>query len=312
MSLDPQVKTLLEELQAAGAKPVEETESVAEARALAFAYVELQGAPEAVSAVAHRFIPGPTADLPLRIYYPSDPDESGPLPALVLFHGSGWVVANLDVGDTPARSLANRCGCAIVAVNYQKAPEHKFPIPLDDCYATTCWVAEHADELGIDRSRIGVAGDSAGGNLAAAVALKAKLEHGPALGYQLLIYPVTDFDLDTPSYQSNAEGYLLQREGMRWFWNHYLADPGDATNPLAAPLRATDLSGLPPAFVVTAGYDPLCDDGERYADALRAAGVPVTYRHYEGMVHGFFWMAGVLDEARALYEEIGKAVRAAL
>ena len=140
MALDPQAQTLLDELKQAGAKPVE-TCSVEEARALAFAYVDLQGEPEAVAAVEHRFIPGPTADLPLRLYYPSDPAASGPQPALVLFHGSGWVVANLDVADAPARALANRTGCAVVAVNYQKAPEHPFPVPLDDCYAATCWVA---------------------------------------------------------------------------------------------------------------------------------------------------------------------------
>ncbi len=308
MPLDPQCEALLKELKASGAKPVEEC-TVAEARANAFAYTDLQGEPEAVAAVEYRFIPGPTADLPLRIY---TPEGNGPFPALVLFHGSGWVVANLDVCDAPARALANRTGCVVVAVNYQKAPEHKFPTPLDDCYVTTQWVAEHAGELDIDPARIGVAGDSAGGNLAAAVAQKARDENGPALAYQLLIYPATDFDVDTPSSLANAEGYLLQREGMRWFWEHYLASPEDADNPHACPLRARDFSGLPPAFVATAGFDPLCDDGKRYATALRDAGVPVTYRHYEGMIHGFFWMAGVLDQARALVEEIGKDVRAVL
>lgn len=308
MPLDPQAQALLEQLKQAGAKPVE-VMTVAEARALSWSYIDLQGAPESVAAVTHRFIPGPSADLPIRIYHPAGP---GPFPALVLFHGSGWVVANLDVVDAPARALANCTGCVIVAVNYQKAPEHKFPVPLDDCYATTAWVAAHAEALRVDPARIGVAGDSAGGNLAAAVALKARDAGGPALAYQLLIYPATNYDLDTPSALANAEGYLLQRESMRWFWDHYLADAGDADNPLACPLRAADLSGLPPAFVVTAEFDPLCDDGERYADALRAAGVPVTYRRYDGMVHGFFWMAGVLDQARALYEEIGKEVRASL
>jgi acetyl esterase len=148
--------------------------------------------------------------------------------------------------------------------------------------------------------------------LAAAVTLKARDAGGPALAYQLLIYPVTDHDLDTPSYLANAEGYLLEREGMRWFWNHYLADARDAENPLACPLRAANLAGLPPAFVVTAEFDPLCDDGDRYVAALRAAGVPVTHRRYDGMIHGFFWMTGVLDQSRALYEEIGKEVRRGL
>ncbi len=308
MPLDPQAQDLLEQLKQAGAKPVEAM-SVAEARALSWSYIGLQGEPEPVAAVTHRFIPGPTADLPIRIYHPAG---QGPFPALVLFHGSGWVVANLDVADAPARALANRTGCVIVAVNYQKAPEHKFPVPFDDCYATAVWVAEHAGELSVDPARIGVAGDSAGGNLAAAVALKARDAGGPVLAYQLLIYPATNYDLDTPSALANAEGYLLQRESMRWFWDHYLSEPSDAENPLACPLRAPDLSGLPPAFVVTAEFDPLCDDGDRYAEALRAAGVAVSHRRYDGMLHGFFWMAGVLDQARALYEEIGKEVRATL
>lgn len=308
MPLDPQARALLDQLSESGRPPVESM-SVAEARRAAWAYIDLQGPPEAVGAVAHRYLPGPTADLPVRIYTPAG---AGPLPALVLFHGSGWVVANLDVADAPARALANRTGCVIVTVGYQKAPEHKFPIPCDDCYAATEWVAEHARELGIDPRRIGVAGDSAGGNLAAAVALRARDAGGPALAYQLLIYPATDYDLDTPSALANAEGYGLQRESMRWFWEHYLATPEDAQNPLACPLRAPDLSGLPPAFVATAEFDPLCDDGERYAEALRAAGVAVTARRYPGMIHGFFWMTGVLDQARVLYEDIGKDVRRAL
>ncbi len=308
MPLDPQAKALLDQMKEAGVPPIEAM-SVAEARVAAWTYIGLQGEPEEVAAVTNRFIPGPTADLSIRIYHPTG---QGPFPALVFFHGSGWVIANLDVTDAPARALANRTGCVIVAVNYQKAPEHKFPVPFDDCYAATAWVAEHTEELGVDPARIGVAGDSAGGNLAAAVALKARDAGGPALAYQLLIYPATNYDLDTPSCLANAEGYLLQRESMRWFWNHYLADARDAENPLACPLRAADLSGLPLAFVVTAEFDPLRDDGDRYAEALRAAGVAVTHHRYDGMIHGFFWMAGVLDQARALYEEIGKEVRSVL
>lgn len=308
MPLDPQVEALLGQMKEAGAKPVEEM-SVAEARALAWSYIDLQGEPEAVARVTHRMIPGPSADLPIRVYHP---EGEGPFPALVMFHGSGWVLANLDVVDIPARALANRTGCVVVTVHYQKAPEHKFPTPLDDCYATTLWVVEHAEELDVDPARIGVAGDSAGGNLAAAVALKARDVGGPTLAYQLLIYPATDFNLDTPSFLANAEGYLLQREGMRWFWEHYLADTRDADNPLACPLRAKDFSGLPPALVITAEFDPLLDDGARYAEALKGAGVPVTYRRYDGMVHGFFWMAGVVDRARALFEDIAKDVHATL
>jgi acetyl esterase len=283
--------------------------TVGEARQAAYAFIDLQGAPEDVASVGHRFVPGPCCDLPVRIY---TPEGEGPFPALVYFHGSGWVILNIEVADIAARALTNRTGCVVVAVNYQKAPEHKFPVPFDDAYAATTWVAEHASELGIDPGRIGVAGDSAGGNLAAAVCLKARDEHGPSLAYQLLIYPVTDYGWDKPSYLENAEGYLLQRETMRWFWGHYLASEAEGDNPLVSPLRAPDLSGLPPALIVTAEFDPLRDDGELYGQRLREAGVPVKISRYDGMIHGFFYMAGVLDQTKNLYDEIGTEVRAAL
>jgi acetyl esterase len=308
MALDPQAEALLNEMKNAGALPIESM-TVSEGRLDGLNFLGLQGVPEPVARIEHRFVPGPTADLPVRVYYP---EGDGPFGALVQFHGSGWVICNLDINDVPARALANRSGCVVVAVNYQKAPEHKFPIPLDDCYATACWVAEHAAELNIDPARIGVAGDSSGGNLAAAVCLRARDEGGPALAFQLLIYPPTSHELDTPSYLSFGEGFGLQRESMRWFWNHYLADPADGKNPLASPLLAEDLSGLPPALIVTAGFDPLRDDGERYADRLRAAGVPVTLSRYEGMIHAFYLMDGVFDEAKRLFDEAGLAVRSAL
>jgi acetyl esterase len=308
MALDPQAQALLDQMQEAGVPPFEQM-TVGEARQAAYAFIDLQGAPEDVASVGHRFVPGPCCDLPVRIY---TPEGEGPFPALVYFHGSGWVILNIEVADIAARALTNRTGCVVVAVNYQKAPEHKFPVPFDDAYAATTWVAEHASELGIDPGRIGVAGDSAGGNLAAAVCLKARDEHGPSLAYQLLIYPVTDYGWDKPSYLENAEGYLLQRETMRWFWGHYLASEAEGDNPLVSPLRAPDLSGLPPALIVTAEFDPLRDDGELYGQRLREAGVPVKISRYDGMIHGFFYMAGVLDQTKNLYDEIGTEVRAAL
>jgi acetyl esterase len=308
MALDPQAQALLDQMQEAGAPPFEQM-TVGEARQAAYAFIDLQGAPEDVASVGHRFVPGPVCDLPVRIY---TPEGEGPFPALVYFHGSGWVILNIEVADIAARALTNRTGCVVVAVNYQKAPEHKFPVPFDDAYAATTWLAEHASELGIDPGRIGVAGDSAGGNLAAAVCLKARDEGGPSLAYQLLIYPVTDYGWDKPSYLENAEGYLLQRETMRWFWGHYLASEAEGDNPLVSPLRAPDLSGLPPALIVTAEFDPLRDDGELYGQRLREAGVPVKISRYDGMIHGFFYMAGVLDQTKNLYDEIGTEVRAAL
>jgi acetyl esterase len=304
--LDPQVSALL---AAAADQPPTEHLTVAQAREAALIYADLQGPGPEVASVAHRFIPGPTADLPVRIY---TPEGDGPFPAIVYYHGSGWVVLNIEVCDATLRALANDTGCVVVAVNYQKAPEHKFPVPFNDAWAGLTWTAGHAEELNVDPARIAVGGDSAGGNLAAAVAIKARDEGGPALAFQLLIYPATEHDVDKPSALQNAEGYLLQRESMRWFWAHYLDGATDTPDWRASPLRARSLAGLPPALVVTADFDPLRDDGRLYADRLRAEGVDVTYTNYEGMVHGFYWMAAVVDRTRDLHAEIAREVRAAL
>ena len=304
MPLHPQANALLAQMRDAGVKPFEEL-SVREAREESWGYLALAGEPQEVAAVGHTFIPGPTADLPARVY---TPEGDAPRGGIVFFHGSGFVIANIEICDAAVRSLANSTGCVVVSVNYQKAPEHPFPEPFDDCYAATEWVYAHADDLGIDPGRFAVAGDSAGGNLAAAVCLKARDENGPRIAQQLLIYPALDCNWDTPSAHENAEGYGLQRETMRWFWNHYLADPADAANPLVSPLRAPDLSGLPPAFIATAEFDPLRDDGENYAERLREAGVDVTVKRYDGMIHGFYWMLGALDDARVLHDDIAGAV----
>jgi acetyl esterase len=299
MPLDLQARALLDQMAEAGAQPFEAM-SVADARAASFAFKDLGGPLEDVAAVDHVFIPGPTADLPARIYRPAGAG-AGPLPAMLYFHGSGWVVLNIDICDPFSRAFANRAGCVVVAVNYQKAPEHPFPTPF-----------ANADALGIDPGRIGVSGDSAGGNLAAAVALKARDQGGPALRCQVLVYPAVDFGWDTPSSLANAEGYLLQRGSMEWFWNHYVQDPTDADNPYCSPLRASDHSGLPPALVVTAEFDPLRDDGANYAAKLDAAGVKVKLSEYKGMIHGFLWMSGVLDQSRAVVDEVSREVRAFL
>jgi len=310
MTLDPQAEAFLKAMKDAGAQPFE-TMSPAEARVAVLAFKDLAGEPEDVDRIDHGFIPGPTADLAVRIYRPVR-GEPGPLPGLIYFHGSGWVVANIGVCDSFSRSLANRTGCMVVAVNYQKAPEHKFPIPLDDCYAATRWVVDNASVLGVDRGRIGVIGDSAGGNLAAAVTLRARDEHGPQLAYQVLIYPAVQYGWDTPSALANAEGFLLQRASMTYFWNHYVRHPRDGMHPYCSPLAAEDHSGLPPALIVSAEFDPLCDDGRNYADKLAAAGVPVKFSLYKGMIHGFLWMSGVLEQSKALLDEIGREAKAAL
>jgi len=310
MPLDPQAEALLKELKGSGAQPFE-TMTPAECRVAIQAFKDLGGKPEDVAGIEHRFIPGPTADLPVCIYRPAR-GSAGPLPGLIYFHGGGWIAANIGVCDSFSRLLANRTGCVVVAVNYQKAPEHKFPIPLDDCYAATQWVFNNASELGLDKGRIGVIGDSAGGNLAAAVTLRARDENGPQLAYQVLAYPAVQYGWDTPSALRNAEGLLLQRASMEYFWNHYVRSPMDGRNPYCSPLIAEDHSGLPQALIISAECDPFCDDGRNYAEKLAAAGVPVKFRLYPGMIHGFLWMSGVFDQSKALLDEIGREVKSAL
>lgn len=233
---------------------------------------------------------GPTTTLSVRAYTPPEAPGSprdDERPVLVYFHGGGWVRGDLDTHDGLCRLLAGAADCVVVSVDYRRAPEYPFPTPVHDAYAATAWAAEHAELVGGDPDRIAVGGDSAGGNLAAAVTLLARERDGPDIGHQTLLYPVTDYDLDTDSYHENADGYLLSRASMRWYWDRYLDDAMDGANPYASPLRAPDLSGLPSATVVTAGYDPLRDEGAAYADRLREAGVTVTHANYPGMVHVF-------------------------
>jgi acetyl esterase len=264
--------------------------------------------------VADHLIPSTRGEpaLGVRVYTPAG---EPPFPLLVYFHGGGWTIGNVDIGDAPCRALTNAAGAVVVSVEYRLGPEHKFPAPLEDCYAATAWaalMAAHApDQLGGDPDRLVVIGDSAGGNLAAAVALMARDRGGPKIARQVLIYPVTDHRFDTPSYRDCAEGYLLTREAMRWFWRHYLHNRAEGRHPYASPLRAGDLAGLPPALIVTCEYDPLRDEGEAYGARLRAAGVPAKVSRYDGMIHGCFWMCGVLDRSRQLVQEIAAEVSAA-
>ena len=305
MPLDPQVQAFLDQVEAMG-MPAFDAVSVEEARASSAGFTGLQGAPEAVGSVDNLVAPGPNGEIPLRVY---TPELDGPLPILVYFHGGGWVFGDLESHDGVCRALANAANGLVVSVDYRLAPEHKFPAAVEDAYAATQWVAAHAGGLGGDPTRIAVGGDSAGGNLAAVVALMARDRQGPQLAYQLLVYPVTDTACDTVSRQENAEGYLLTLEMMRWFQNQYLRDAGDWQHPYAAPLRARDLQGLPPALVLTAEFDPLCDEGEAYAARLRAAGVPTTLKRYDGMIHGFFSMGAVLDQARVAIDDVAAALR---
>jgi acetyl esterase len=223
---------------------------------------------------------------------------------VVYFHGGGFVVGSLDSGDATCRALCHGASCAVVSVDYRLAPEHKFPAATDDCLAATHWAVAHAAELNADPARLVVAGESAGGNLAAVTALRLRDEGGPLLCGQLLIYPVTDYHTPpTPSYIANGKGYLLTRAMMVWFWGHYLNHAGEAGHPHASPLRAPDLSGLPPALIITAEYDPLRDEGERYAARLQQAGTPATCSRYDGMIHGFLLLSELFDEGRQAMEE---------
>ena len=305
MPLDPQAKAILDQFASMGGPQLHEM-SVAQARELILGMVALAGEPESIARIENRTVPGPAGEIPVRIYTPVG---TAPFPVLVYFHGGGWVIGNLDTHDGICRSLANRVGCLVVSVDYRLAPEHPFPAAPEDCYAATRWLAEHAGSLGGDKGRIAVGGDSAGGNLAAVGALMARDRGGPKLAFQLLVYPVTDADFETRSYRENAEGYFLTRADMVWFWNHYAPRQEDRRNPYAAPLRAASLRGLPPALVITAEFDPLCDDGNAYAARLREDGVPVRLSRQDGLIHGFFQMGAVIDRGRASVDEAARALK---
>ncbi len=261
MPLDPQARMLLDKIAAANVPPLHEM-TVEEARQ-ANAKLFITGIePEAVGTVEDRTIPGPTGtghEIPVRIY---TPEGEGPFPVLVYLHGGGWVVGSLDTHDAQCRALSHRASCVVVAVDYRLTPEHKFPAAVDDCDAAVQWVADHAAALKGDPARLAVGGDSAGGNLAASVALRTRDRGMPYLAFQLLIYPATEMHCGTLSHQENAEGYLLTRDAIMWFRDHYLHSDADMSHPDASPLLAPSLDDLPPAFIITAEFDPLCDEGE--------------------------------------------------
>jgi len=244
--------------------------------------------------ISNTTIPGPAGPIAVRIYRASqEPNQ----PVIVYFHGGGFVIGSLDSHDGTCRRLSYNIGCTVVSVDYRLAPEHLYPAAVDDSYAAAKWVAEHADFLKIDTKRIAVAGDSAGGNLAAVVAIIARDRGGPAICHQLLTYPVTDMAFKSESYTSNGEGYFLTKDMMVWFGLQYVPTGHDIEDPLLSPLYHKNLKGLPPATVITAEYDPLRDEGEAYARKLGAAGVPVKLARYDGVFHGFFSMSGAIDQA---------------
>lgn len=305
MPLDPQIATLLEHLNQA---PPMSLGTPEQARAGFRQMSEAAAAfgPEIeVGEVTDLEVPGAAAPLPARLYQPAGADRS--VPTLVFFHGGGFVIGDIASYDRQCRTLCREGRMAVLSVEYRVAPEHPFPAGADDATAAATWALDHAGELGGDPDRVAVGGDSAGGNLAA-VAAQALRGHEPALAGQLLLYPVTDFSEERPSVAANGDGLFLTGDDMRWFREQYIGD-GPRTDPRASPLRAEDLSGLPPAVVITAEFDPLRDDGEAYADALEAAGVPVVKRRFDSLIHGFFAMGTVSDAAAGAIEEVGEALR---
>lgn len=309
MPLDPIAAGLLKQIADAGMPPLNQM-APADARTAAQGFRALSGEGEAVADVTDRTIPGPGGPLPARVYTPAGA-SGGALPCLVYYHGGGWVFGDIEGVDAICRAVSNRAGCKVVSIEYRLAPEHKFPAPLDDCYAALTWVATNGSLLGVDPSRLAVGGDSAGGNLAAAVTLRARDERGPAIKYQVLVYPVTNHDFTTVSYADNGDNYLLTRDMMIWFWDHYLPSATHGKAPLASPLAASDLTGLPPALVLTAEFDPLRDEGEAYAARLRDAGVRVRHKRFPGQIHGFWQMVGVFPQALEAASDAAAELKAA-
>jgi len=310
MSLDANVKAMLDQMKAMALPKMWELGPQAARAAMRMRFPGFSETP--TGPIANHTIPGPAHPIAVRVYTPLSATSSV-LPGLVFFHGGGFVLGDLDTHDDLCRCLANEGGVRVVSVDYRLAPEHPFPAAVDDCFAATRYVAAHAAEFGIDATRLAVGGDSAGGNLAAVVAQLAKA-NGPKIAYQLLIYPVTQLGapVDTPSMRENGKGYFLEKEGMDWFTRCYAPDPTHRSDPRLSPLLCKDLAGQPPAYVITAGFDPLRDEGKDYADALDRAGVSVTYVNYPGMVHGFFSMRALIPKAREAVAAAAAALREGL
>jgi acetyl esterase len=305
--LHPEVRALLEAIDAQGAPPLETLDPVTARASRLEPMKALGGDPDVLGRVEDLSAPGPGGDIPLRVYAI---EHGGTRPGLVYFHGGGFVFGNLDTHDAVCRAIAKESGAVVISVDYRLAPEHKFPAAVEDSYAATLWVANNASALGIDPEAISVGGDSAGGNLATVVAMRWRNAGRPGLVSQVLVYPVTDVSsLETGSHLDFAEGYFLTRAAMHWFTGHYIPSPDLTRHPEASPLLAEDVSGLPPALVITAEFDPLRDEGEAYAQRLREAGVPVTVSRYPGMVHGFVSMRGVLAGGRQAVQEVAEFTR---
>jgi acetyl esterase len=308
MGLKPEISAYLTERAATGLPQVWQA-PLAQIRENTKLHIALKQPLLQIHSVDHRSINGPTSKLPIRIYRPS---EENNLPALLFFHGGGWVLNFLDIYEPALRKIAKNGNFVIIAVDYQKAPEHSYPAPLNDCYTTLKWVIENSAELGIDLAAIGVGGDSAGGNLASSVALKSFNEQLISLAFQLLIYPCNDYQMNYPSAVNYSQGYGLTTQAMKWFWDQYLSKIEDQEDPYAVPAKAKSLRGVAPAILIAAEFDPLTDDVKNYYQKLIKDSVPAIYKEFAGQIHGFFNLSGVTDDAESLYSEIAKEINAIL
>jgi acetyl esterase len=309
MQLDTHVRNLLDMFANSGQPKIWELPP-ADARNMALALTQMVEAKEPIGKIENGSLPGAGGALPFRMYTSASIGAEPPA-CIVYFHGGAWIFGNLDTHDCMCRMLANASGCRVISIDYRLAPEHKFPAGVEDAFAATKWVAAKASDIGVDPTRIVVVGDSAGGNLAAVVCQQAKTE-GPKIALQVLFCPVVDIGAETQSRLDFAEGYFLERPLMTWAGGHYLPSGVDLTDPRLSPLRATDLSGLPPTHIHTAGYDPLRDEAKDYADALERAGVKVRYTCHEHMIHHFYAMAAAIPYAKMALEAAGAEIRAAL
>jgi acetyl esterase len=311
MPLHPQIVALVDAIAASPGNKEMSASTPEEGRAFYTAFAASLGPGPDLGSVTDRRIPGPAGEIPLRVYLP---EGAGPFAVLVFYHGGGWVIGNLDTHDRECRSLCQQAGCIVVSVDYRLAPEHPYPAAVDDAFAALGWVGEHAAELGGDPRRIAVGGDSAGGNLAAVVAILARDASGPALRFQLLVYPAVDSRSPSgfASRTENADAPFLTLATMEWFQAHYLPNAADCEDPKVSPLLAASHADLPPALVVTAEFDPLRDEGEAYADALQQSGVEATLHRYDGMPHLIFQLGPVTDAGRELLAEAADALRKAL
>jgi acetyl esterase len=310
--LHPQARALLALIEERGVPPIHALPPAEARRVYRERRFFTQPAPPEVAEVRELQARGPHGDIPLRLFRPAGTAAGERLPVLVYFHGGGWVIGDPDTHDTLCRELANGSRCAVVSVDYRLAPEHRFPAAADDALAATRWVQREAAALGLDGSRLAVGGDSAGGNLAAVVTIAARDAGDPPIAFQLLIYPSTDTTRELPSHRTNGQGYLLTSDTIGYFQGHYLADPAQERDWRASPLRHPDLSRLPAAFVLTAGYDPLRDEGLAYAQRLSEAGVRCTEICFERQIHGFVLMGKVIDEANAAVAMCSSALSRAL